>query len=574
MSEIVKALMLDDTGKEIANAIRNFGAPSDAQADKSIKDWLDRHPEATTSVQDKSLTVEKFADNSRLSIVNEYVTPRMYGAVCDGTTDDSWALQQAINSGKPVIINETLAIAGTVEVPDNSIITIDRGVVVKITANVDGFIIGNYVTIDGFGTIEVTISGYTKTCITLDATRYSVVKNISITGKSYSNAEGIGVAIVSQDKTITSRKTSSCYNRVDGANIANLEIGVLLRGDTTEGDITYNWSNNHYLNFQSSFCTNAVHIIKCNHNYIMVFGEGGKHKQSTRTIYPSAYDTEIYLNNSVMNEIHNNLVDTGNAGMNKYVVWYDKGSRDNSLVGAIFKENVFDAMGGNIILKKPICKNTPIPGVNNVLDDPSVTKTYESFGTATISRKKLFQYPALNDNRLSYTLGETMNIDNWEDNGVSLECNLNTVVHPRYLNISAVPSGAPYRLGIIISGSDFSEETTIPFGLVIDSIIDLSNYFGYDKLTSCRKIKFVFYGGFNYSNPAPTDKASITSIALTYNTDHYESRIDGFAGIRRTGGTMSGDLEFTIGGVCLLSPNGTKYRLAVADDGTLTSSKV
>lgn len=55
----VKALMTDETGKLIANAIRNFGAPSDEQAEKTIREWLDEHPEATTTVMDGSITESK-----------------------------------------------------------------------------------------------------------------------------------------------------------------------------------------------------------------------------------------------------------------------------------------------------------------------------------------------------------------------------------------------------------------------------------------------------------------------------------------------------------------------------------
>lgn len=63
--------------------------------DTSIKAWLTEHPEATTTVQDYSLTFEKMVIGAL-----GYVTPEMFGAVGDGETDDTKAIQKAIDSVK------------------------------------------------------------------------------------------------------------------------------------------------------------------------------------------------------------------------------------------------------------------------------------------------------------------------------------------------------------------------------------------------------------------------------------------------------------------------------------------
>lgn len=73
------------------------GLPTDEQTAEAVSDWLDDHPEATTTVQDYSLTYKKLV-NGTLG----FVTPEMFGAVGDGVTDDTNAVEEALQSGKPV----------------------------------------------------------------------------------------------------------------------------------------------------------------------------------------------------------------------------------------------------------------------------------------------------------------------------------------------------------------------------------------------------------------------------------------------------------------------------------------
>ena len=88
----------------------DVGQPTDAQTAQAISDWLDAHPEATTTVQDGSLTKDKFSPALKLEALNDFVTPEMFGAVGDGATDDSVAVQAAFDSGKPVHCENTYLI--------------------------------------------------------------------------------------------------------------------------------------------------------------------------------------------------------------------------------------------------------------------------------------------------------------------------------------------------------------------------------------------------------------------------------------------------------------------------------
>lgn len=94
----------------------DVGLPTDAQTAQAVSDWLDDHPEATTTVQDDSLTTAKYKNGSVTTpkiadgavtgakvdtsflktIENAYVTPEQFGAVGDGVTDDTLAINNAL----------------------------------------------------------------------------------------------------------------------------------------------------------------------------------------------------------------------------------------------------------------------------------------------------------------------------------------------------------------------------------------------------------------------------------------------------------------------------------------------
>lgn len=77
---------------------------------EAVDNWLDEHPEATTTVQDGSLTLQKFTETLKLKTVNAETDIRLYGAVGDGVTDCTEAFNNAIAY---VVSNG----GGTVKVP-------------------------------------------------------------------------------------------------------------------------------------------------------------------------------------------------------------------------------------------------------------------------------------------------------------------------------------------------------------------------------------------------------------------------------------------------------------------------
>lgn len=69
---------------------------------QAVDGWLDDHPEATTTVQDGSITKQKLEATTLVDLNNYVVTPQMYGAKGDGTTDDTLAIQAALDAHSKV----------------------------------------------------------------------------------------------------------------------------------------------------------------------------------------------------------------------------------------------------------------------------------------------------------------------------------------------------------------------------------------------------------------------------------------------------------------------------------------
>lgn len=78
---------------------------------EDINNWLNEHPEATTTVKDHSLTIDKMVVGTL-----SYVTPEMFGAMGDGRTDDSNAIQEAFNYGCPVLVQHIYKTTKTISV--------------------------------------------------------------------------------------------------------------------------------------------------------------------------------------------------------------------------------------------------------------------------------------------------------------------------------------------------------------------------------------------------------------------------------------------------------------------------
>lgn len=96
-----------------------------------VAEWMEAHPEATTTVLDGSLTEAKFSNALKLKAINGYATPEMYGAAGDGTTDDTEAVQNALNQGGLIIFgNKKLYSVGCIRVKAFTEIDLNGAVII------------------------------------------------------------------------------------------------------------------------------------------------------------------------------------------------------------------------------------------------------------------------------------------------------------------------------------------------------------------------------------------------------------------------------------------------------------
>ena len=127
-----------------------LGLPTAEQTNAAVTDWLNKHPEATTTVENGSLTELKIQSDFLKKIKNDYITPEMFGAKGDGTTDDTIAIQKSVDyavknkiklcMSKKYKTTETITLRGVsyiIDAKSSSIIYSGTGCAIKITKSSD-----------------------------------------------------------------------------------------------------------------------------------------------------------------------------------------------------------------------------------------------------------------------------------------------------------------------------------------------------------------------------------------------------------------------------------------------------
>ena len=186
-----QATHADGTSGGIGTENLNFSTSIGAY----VQQWMDEHPEATTTVPDHSLTIDKMVVGTL-----GYVTPEMFGAIGDGAIDDTEAIQAALNSGSTVFfakktycISETLIISGSVDFGNATIKAADEMSVMISCTNLGDILRLSGGTIDCNQMAETGISlmgcygAYVQNMKVLDATSESIYISESATSRGGHN---------------------------------------------------------------------------------------------------------------------------------------------------------------------------------------------------------------------------------------------------------------------------------------------------------------------------------------------------------------------------------------------------
>lgn len=89
---------------------------------KQVDEWLDLHPESTTTVQDGSIEEIKFTESLKMKTIKDYITPEMFGAKGDGSSDDTTSIKNAILYAKQNSIKELRFLSKTYAISNGFLI--------------------------------------------------------------------------------------------------------------------------------------------------------------------------------------------------------------------------------------------------------------------------------------------------------------------------------------------------------------------------------------------------------------------------------------------------------------------
>lgn len=224
----------------------NMGQPTDAQTESAVTKWLNKHPEATTTVQDGAITKNKINNNFLLYIEKDYTTPQMFGAKADGITDDSNAIFAAINASKTIVFPQGIyKCTAAIDISDKNIYAeeaildfadfIGECCITSTTngTNIHGLNIKNASPSE----YAVNLQYFANGCSCENLRITNSTKGIRISGSWYTSFNNIEINIVSESGTCMTIDNSRHENPVNAITFTNISlnggaIGLSVQGST------------------------------------------------------------------------------------------------------------------------------------------------------------------------------------------------------------------------------------------------------------------------------------------------------------------------------------------------------
>lgn len=224
----------------------DVGQPTDAQTESAVTKWLNKHPEATTTVQDGAITKNKIDNNFLLYIEKDYTTPQMFGAKADGITDDSNAIFAAINASKTIVFPQGIyKCTAAIDISDKNIYA--EGAILDfadfigeccITSTTNGTNIhGLNIKNASPSEYAVNLQYFANGCSCENLRITNSTKGIRISGSWYTSFNNIEINIVSESGTCMTIDNSRHGNPANAITFTNISlnggaIGLSIQGST------------------------------------------------------------------------------------------------------------------------------------------------------------------------------------------------------------------------------------------------------------------------------------------------------------------------------------------------------
>ena len=504
---------------------------------------------------------------------NGVINIKTFGAKSNGTTDCTSAFNYALEKYSSIIVpNGEYVLSSPVEISENKSVYIDNSAIIKPAGNNGLFIMRTGSILEG-GMLNVYRDDYTESAIIIQPQSTNTylynatVKNIYILG---AGCVGTGIYL----KRATSPNKTTCPIGCHIDNVRTRGLKTVVKSDETSGthiNITSNYDR---------FVIEGSYGACC----IDVTGEVGLLVEDSDCAVEGQF---FYC------DIHNGMIDIGGTGHIKYGIHLLKNSTQNVVSGISVSNSIVDDGQGNYIpFKYP--NNKSRTGItirdrvyNNALD--CIEKRYPISITLSNCHGNASPFPTNVFLRSISSMNPQVDWGFTADD-IAMESSVTIEIS----NINMYPTELSYEWRKTVGGN---------YGLCFENIElwgqknDSAEYeiIGEIKVDKTKYASYqlgpIFNWETNYyeynSNVTPLYKnikivlrfqaasdmvkvAYITALSLVgkYADSHMTF-------VQSVGGNIYGDLIFDAGkSVVLESPNGTAYRIKVANDGTISSEIV